>query len=154
MNTKMPRRFEEGLGYLIHHLMYAMRQTLSRQCRESGCNITAEELAVLMIISECETELGLTQTQIAETLAKDKAVITRLLNALSKEGLVLRTPDEHDRRVVRASLSESGCLAVERLRPILGKLLGKLYADISDEEFLVTRDVLQRLLSNLKSISK
>ncbi|GAV20805.1 transcriptional activatory protein BadR [Mariprofundus micogutta] len=152
MDTKMPRRFEEGLGYLIHHLMYAMRQTLARQCRESGCDITAEELAVLMIISEQEVEPGLTQTQIAETLAKDKAVITRLLNSLSREGLVLRTPDEQDRRIVRARLTKQGFEAVNRLRPVLGALLGQLYEGISDEEFLATKAVLQRLLSNLKSI--
>ncbi len=150
----MPRRFEEGLGYLIHHLMYAMRQALARQCRENGCDITAEELAVLMIISECEAELGLTQTQIAETLAKDKAVITRLLNNLSKEGLVLRAPDTDDRRVVRARLSEKGDEAIVRLRPVLAKLLAQVHDGISDEAFLATKDVLQRLLLNIKLINK
>ncbi|PJA32043.1 MAG: hypothetical protein CO187_06115 [Zetaproteobacteria bacterium CG_4_9_14_3_um_filter_53_7] len=154
MESHLPTRFEEGLGYLIHHLMYAMRQTLARHCRENGCQITAEELAVLMIISECKTEAGFTQTHIAETLAKDKAVITRLLNSLSKEGLVVRTPDADDRRVVRARLTEQGLAAVALLKPKLGELLGQVYGGISDAEFVATRDVLQRLLANLQGISK
>ncbi|OIO69945.1 MAG: hypothetical protein AUJ57_08660 [Zetaproteobacteria bacterium CG1_02_53_45] len=154
MESNTPMRFEEGLGYLIHHLMYAMRQTLARHCRENGCQITAEELAVLMIISECKTESGFTQTSIAETLAKDKAVITRLLNHLSKEGLVVRTPDAEDRRVVRAHLTDKGNAAVALLKPKLGELLKQVYSGISEAEFLATRIVLQRLLANLQSISK
>ena len=153
MDQRIPLRFDEGLGYYIHQLMYAMRQLLAAQCSTSGFSITAEELAVLMIVSQCEDRDGMTQKQIAETLAKDKAVMTRLLNSLEKHGLIRRAADESDRRVMRISLSSRGDEAVAALKPQLIALLQQVYDGISEDEFLQTRSVLQRLLGNIKKIS-
>jgi len=147
----MPSRFEDGLGYLVHHLMYAFRQLLSEQCAESGYAITSDELAVLMITAQGQGETGLKQTDIAATLAKDKAVITRLVNSLLKKGLLIRAVDSHDRRAVRVSLSASGTDAVAHLRPQLEQLLRKIYQDIDQQEFDTTRDVLTRILNNVSS---
>jgi|GEM_PF-1587406 len=153
MNVVMPKRFEDGLGYLVHHLMYAFRQTLAEQCLVSGYPITADELGIVMMLHQAGHELGLTQKQLADTLAKDKAVITRLLNSLAGKKLILRTADTKDRRVVRVSLTEAGLAAAETLRPKLMEVLKQAYSDISDEEFQLARDVLARMLSNVREIS-
>jgi DNA-binding MarR family transcriptional regulator len=151
MSIAMPKRFEDGLGYLVHHLMYAFRQALSGQCAGSGYAITSDECAVLLIISQAQGEEGLTQKEIATALARDKAVITRLLNSLSRKELVLRYADEQDRRVVRAGLTGQGADAVEHLRPSLEKLLVQVYRDIDQQEFEIARDVLCRMLKNVKA---
>jgi len=148
----MPTRFEDGLGYLVHHLMYAFRQLLSDQCAQSGYAITSDELAVLMITAQGQGEAGLKQTDIAATLAKDKAVITRLVNSLLKKGLVLRQADQRDRRAVRVCLSADGANAVAHLRPQLEQLLRKVYGDIDQQEFDIARDVLARILNNVANI--
>ncbi|MDQ6982218.1 MAG: MarR family winged helix-turn-helix transcriptional regulator [Mariprofundus sp.] len=147
----MPMRFEDGLGYLVHHLMYAFRQMLSEQCAKSGYAITSDELAVLMITAQGQGETGLKQTDIADTLAKDKAVITRLVSSLLKKKLVIRAADCHDRRAVRVCLSAEGSDAVAHLRPQLELLLRKIYRDIDQQEFDITRDVLTRILNNVSS---
>lgn len=59
--------------------------------RQSGYAITSDELAVLMITAQGQGGSGLKQTEIATTLAKDKAVITRLVCSLLKKGLVALT---------------------------------------------------------------
>lgn len=153
MSVALPKRFEDGLGYLVHHLMYAFRQMLSEQCAASGYPITADELAVVMMISQSKERAGLTQKQLADTLAKDKAVITRLLNSLENKELVVRATDRLDRRVVRTSLTKQGLEAAEMLRPKLMEILKLAYSDISEEEFLLTRDVLGRMLKNVKAVS-
>jgi len=150
----MPTRFEDGLGYLVHHLMYAFRQMLSEQCAQSGYAITSDELAVLMITAQGQGDSGLKQTAIAATLAKDKAVITRLVNSLLKKGLVVRAADPHDRRAVRVCLSDDGAAAVHHLRPQLEGLLYQIYRDIDQQEFDVARDVLHRILHNVKAIKE
>lgn len=153
MTVAIPKRFEDGLGYLVHHLMYAFRQMLAEQCAASGYPITADELGVVMMIHQSEEKQGLTQKQLVDTLAKDKAVITRLLNSLAAKSLVVRATDEADRRVVRASLTEQGVKAAEKLHPKLMEILKQAYSDISEEEFLLTRDVLGRMLKNVKGVS-
>jgi len=149
MNMSMPLRFEDGLGYLVHHLMYAFRQCLAEQCANSGYAITSDELAVLMITAQNQAESGLKQTEIAATLAKDKAVITRLVNSLSKKGLVVRAADQQDRRAVRVCLSPAGSQAVTHLQPQLEQLLRRIYADIDQQDFDTTRDVLARILKHV-----
>jgi len=148
----MPARFEDGLGYLVHHLMYAFRQMLSEQCAQSGYAITSDELAVLMITAQGQGEAGLKQTELTVTLAKDKAVITRLVSSLLKKGLVVRHADRHDRRAVRVCLSSDGADAVAHLRPQLEQLLRKIYRDIGQQEFDIARDVLTRILNQVETI--
>ena len=149
MSIKIPTRFEDGLGYLIHHLMYSFRQKLSEQCAQSGYAMTADELAVLMITAQGQGENGLKQTEIAAILAKDKAVITRRINSLLKQGLVVRTTDNKDRRAVRISLSADGVAAVAHLRPQLEQVFRRIYRDIDQQEFEIARDVLMRILHNV-----
>ncbi len=150
----MPTRFEDGLGYLVHHLMYAFRQMLSEQCAESGYAITSDELAVLMITAQGQGETGLKQTDIAAALAKDKAVITRLVSSLLKKDLVIRDTDRRDRRAVRVHLSTTGIDAVAHLRPQLEQLLHRIYRDIDQQEFDTARDVLGRILNNVRAIKE
>ncbi len=150
----MPTRFEDGLGYLIHHLMYAFRQKLSEQCARSGYAMTADELTVLMITAQGQSENGcrqngLKQADIAAILAKDKAVITRRINSLLKQGLVVRTTDNKDRRAVRISLSADGVAAVAHLRPQLEQVFRRIYHDIDQQEFDIARGVLMRILHNV-----
>jgi len=149
LGIKPPTRFEDGLGYLIHHLMYAFRQLLSEQCAESGYAMTADELAVLMITAQGQGENGLKQTDIAAILAKDKAVITRRINSLLKQGLVVRTADSEDRRAVRVCLSTDGAAAVAHLHPQLEQVFRRIYRDIDQQEFDIARDVLMRILHNV-----
>jgi len=154
MSIRMPTRFEDGLGYLVHHLMYGFRQMLSEQCAQSGYAITSDELAVLMITAQGQGEAGLKQTDIAATLAKDKAVITRLVNSLRKKGLLIREVDSQDRRAVRVRLSVDGAEAVDHLRPQLEQLLRRIYRDIDQQEFDLARNVLARILNNVTNIEK
>lgn len=154
MSISTPTRFEDGLGYLVHHLMYAFRQMLSEQCTQSGYAITSDELAVLMITAQGQGGTGLKQTEIAATLAKDKAVITRLVCSLLGKGLVIRDIDQHDRRAVRVRLSVDGVAAVDHLRPQLEQLLRRIYRDIDQQEFDSACNVLRRILSNVTSIEK
>jgi len=152
MGIKPLTRFEDGMGYLIHHLMYAFRQLLSEQCAQSGYAMTADELAVLMITAQGQGEAGLKQTDIAATLAKDKAVITRRVNSLLKQGLVVRTADHKDRRAVRVCLSADGKAAVAHLRPQLEQVFRRIYGDIDQQEFDIARDVLMKILHNVNGL--
>jgi len=147
----LPRRFEDSLGYLLHHLMYAFRQGLARRCAEQGYKVTHEEIMVLMLLKQDD---GLTQTQIAEVLAKDKAVITRLLNRLVKMEYVERLPDKSDRRLVRAFLTKEGTGLAQRLFPMVLDYVSDALDKVDHQELDLTFCVLRRILGNLQQLNE
>lgn len=148
MAVRLSEKFEDGLGYLVHHLLYAFRQGWSRECARTGYRVTPEEMAVMALLRH---EDGLRQTELSAKLAKDKAVITRTLTRLDGEGLVERRHDPADRRVVRAFLTDDGRRALEALFPLLMDYLRRTLHDISQEDFDITCRVLRRIITNLSS---
>ena len=153
MNVKAPARFEDGLGYLVHHLMYAFRQKLACRCSEQGYNLTSDECGVLMLLMQGDARgSGLTHGQMAETLAKDKAAITRLVNSLHQQGLVDRNADARDRRIMRVRLTDKGREAAVRLRSIIEQLHRQVFVGIEQDEFDACRDVLGRVLTNISAM--
>jgi len=144
------QRFEDSLGYLVSHLMYAFRQGMVHRCGEAGFSITHEELGVLVLLRRQD---GATQTQLANTLAKDKAVITRLLNRLVGKAFVERRPDPADRRVVRAFLTIDGTKTIQCIHPMLLDYVTTAIHGVTQDEFDATCVVLRRILGNLEAIN-
>jgi len=150
-NAAVSQRFEDSLGYLVNHLMYAFRQGIVRKCGEAGFAITHEELGVLVLLRR---EDGATQTHLANTLAKDKAVITRLLNGLVRKDFVERRPDPVDRRIVRAFLTAGGTKAIQCIHPILMDYVATAIHGVNQDEFSAACTVLRRILSNLQELNE
>jgi len=150
-DATVSQRFEDSLGYLVNHLMYAFRQGIIRKCGLAGFAITHEELGVLVLLRR---EDGATQTRLANTLAKDKAVITRLLNGLVKKNYVERRPDSTDRRVVRAFLTSGGRHAIQCVYPILMDYVTAAIHGVTQDEFNETCAVLRRIISNLEAVNR
>jgi len=149
MSVATPERFEDGLGYLVHHLMYAFRQQLAARCARHGLKLTSEECAVLTLLRQ---EGSLTHKQMAQTLAKDKAALTRLVSSLEKAGLVQRQTDPRDRRAIRASLTARGRQAAQCLRQVFEELHALIHAGIEPAEFEICRAVLAKILANLRAL--
>ena len=151
MNVKLPDRFEDSLGYLVHHLLYAFRQGIVRRFAVAGFPVTHEELGVLVLLMRDD---GLTQTHLAETLAKDKAVITRLLDGLVKKHWVERRPGVTDRRLVRAFLTPEGTHVARSVFPLLMDYVSEALNGVSQEELDITFTALRRIIGNLKQMNE
>ncbi len=142
-----PEKIEDGIGFLANQLSFALRQNATRECEAIGYKATPEGLGILFLLSRQD---GLPQSQISEFLAKDKAAITRLLNALEKEGLVRRDHDKDDRRVVHSHLTPKGKKAVEDIIPAFHSFFIEVFDGIDVDEFDVARKVLRQIIANLK----
>lgn len=142
-----PDRFEDAISYLVNQVLHALRQGVAGACEAVGYKITPEAVAVLFVLSR---ENGVSQSRIADILAKDRAVVTRLLSMLVEEGWVERIPDAQDRRVIRAHLTKSGEQALSQMLPAVSNFMQfKVLRDVSDEEFDVACRVLRKMLSNI-----
>ncbi|HXH72832.1 MAG TPA: MarR family transcriptional regulator [Mariprofundaceae bacterium] len=149
MSIELPEKFEDGLGYLVHQLMYGLRRNFIRESERAGMRVTPEEMVVVVLLYQ---RGGLTQTELAGTLAKDKAVITRMLAQLQKRGLVRREADAGDRRVVRSYLTDEGKKSFEELQPLLDSFIRRAIEGLSQAEFDFTRLNLRRIIDNLEAM--
>ncbi|MBP3942317.1 MarR family transcriptional regulator [Sphingobacteriaceae bacterium WQ 2009] len=73
----------------------AMSRRMQRNFKEVGIAITAEQWSILYNLW---MEEGLTQQELANRTFRDKPSITRLINNLEKQKLVIRVNDKEDRR--------------------------------------------------------
>lgn len=73
-------------------------------------------------------------TALAQHLALDASTITRQVARLVESGLVIREPDQEDRRAVRHRLTPAGRRELRTLRRARRELFAELLEDWSEEE--------------------
>jgi DNA-binding MarR family transcriptional regulator len=78
----------------------------------AGLGLTITQIRVLFILRENE---GLTARALAETLRVTPSTLTRIMDRLVRDGLVVREEDPDDRRLVRHSLTVTARDTVEAI---------------------------------------
>lgn len=89
---------------------------------------------------------GATVNEVRDQLTDPRADVTRLLDRLQRDGLVARSHDRKDRRVVRIRLSDRGRAL---LRDIDGPLLAihrSQFSNFRPDEFKNLKRLLQRIV--------
>lgn len=150
MTIKLPERFEDGLGYLIHQLMFLFRQGFARKFNQAGLSISPEEMITLVVLKQ---NGPLKPTELASILAKDKAVITRALDHLNEEGLLRRVQDTEDRRAIKVNITKKGEQVFQRFFPLVREFICQILSGVSQKDYDVTRKVLSKMIENCKDLS-
>jgi DNA-binding MarR family transcriptional regulator len=88
---------------------------------------------------------GVTQTQIAEDLNKDKTTITRMVDTLVKKGKLERRVSDEDRRAFHIYVTQDTRKAVEEVSPHFEKNGKDLEEIISKEDYETTLKVLNQI---------
>jgi DNA-binding MarR family transcriptional regulator len=83
---------------------------------------------------------------LAEQLFTDPTTLTRNLQPLHRQGLVVIAPDRRDRRVRWVSLSKDGREAFERARPAWREAQSYVRKLIGDDETAALHDTLDHVL--------
>jgi DNA-binding MarR family transcriptional regulator len=104
---------------------YSISQELIRAIRQIGRinwtgrrnadNFTPSEKMTLFVIRKCmkEDSNGLKASELSNILCVSSPTVTQMVNVLEAKGMLERTPDPDDRRVVRIRLTEAGRQAVD-----------------------------------------
>lgn len=90
-------------------------------------------LTVLLMLQE-ESGRILKAKDIAKTTGKSRPAITRMIEKLSEEGLVLVDEDDIDGRVKRLMLSEAGMQLLEKIVPEYNERVRIMSAKLSIED--------------------
>lgn len=111
---------------------------------EGRFNITRREWRILAIAC---MHPALTGTALAEAAALDTARCSRAVSTLCEKGLLKRTRDTKDTRVVHVSVTELGMQRYKEVMPIVASLNEEIFQDLSAAEMVALSSMLDRISS-------
>ncbi|MFS0822071.1 MarR family winged helix-turn-helix transcriptional regulator [Bacillus sp. 1P02SD] len=116
-----------------------------------GSDLTNEQHYTLRYINKVGSS---TSTELAEVFEVKKSAITAIINRLFEKGLIQRTRDENDRRIVYLTLSNEGNELFTKTEERVHKLVESIIGEFSEEEivqFLKTYEKLNGILQQIKN---
>ncbi len=137
---------DELFAILNGRISMLINRYLYNKFREANLGITVEQWTVLACLWEKDK---VTQQTLSEITFRDQPSITRLIDNLEKRNLVVRVSDPSDRRTKLIYLTEQGMALEHRSTEIIGAAVNKVLFDISDENVLICRNTLKKVLDNL-----
>ena len=140
-------KLDNVICFVAYRTSLHVRQYRTKEFKNYGYDITTEQWRVLHRIWE---EDGLSQHEIAKRLFKQGPNITRILDDLEKDGLVIRKSTENNRRKYRLFLTEKGKAITGELRIIAKNVLKKACHGIDEKEIALAIDVLNRMYQNIE----
>ncbi len=98
-------QFETSFGRALGMAHTAMFRYLAKLMKEKNLPITPEQFGVLTHLWRND---GLPQSELAVCTNRNRANVTRIIDILEREGIVVRKDDPNDRRVFRIYLTDLG----------------------------------------------
>ena len=97
---------------------------------------------VLLILHH---HLATTQKEIVDRAQLDKGQVSRIVERLINEGLLVSESDIEDKRVLKLRLTSAGHEMISRLLPVMRQRLSHLLSPFSDKEVTTLLEFLDRL---------
>ncbi len=129
-------------------LSAAINRKLYRSFRKLGLEITPEQWTVLYYLW---TRDGVTQQELCNVTFKDKPSMTRLIDNLEKQQLVMRMPGVTDRRINLIHLTEKGRDLEVATKPLVTAVMSTALEGFTDTEIEMAGIMLNKVFSNLKN---
>lgn len=105
--------------------------------------------AVLLFLKD---QKNCCQQVICDNLLIDKAAMVKVLDYLSKAGLIERVTNPNDRREHFIILSKKGEKQTSEIRKVVTYIEQKTFENVSKQEEMIFKKVLQRVGENLKEM--
>ena len=141
-------QFKRGELYSVINAMAAtaIARRMQKNFRTAGLEITIEQWSILYHLWK---EDGQNQQQLCDKTFRDKPSITRLLDNLEKQGLVVRKASESDKRVNYIFLSSTAKNLQNDTIEIANQTMDEALVGISKDEIETVKNVLQKVYDNL-----
>jgi DNA-binding MarR family transcriptional regulator len=130
----------DHLGYFIRRLQIWVFQDFIRAL--APIDIRPAQYSVLVVIA---ANPGLSQSDLAATLAIERARLVRLLDKLEKRGLTRRLNSRTDRRTHALQLTNRGHNVLRRAKALAAAHEARLTAALGDEQRRLMIGALKRL---------
>lgn len=125
----------------------AINRKLYRNFRQNNLEISPEQWTVLLFLWEKD---GVTQQELCNATFKDKPSMTRLIDNMERQHLVVRISDKKDRRTNLIHLTKTGREIEEKTRAIANQTLREALHGVNVEELKIIQEVLRKVFTNTK----
>lgn len=142
--------FERTFAWSMHDVQRLIRRNWARTFKASGSDLSEPQARILANLERQDG--GLTQTQLANELEMEKALLGRLLDRMEESGYVTREQDPEDRRARRVFINDQGMAALPDMREAARAVFAVALKDVPDAKIDTMLDVLATIKSNLSSL--
>ncbi len=116
----------------------------------SAYELGSREYDVLSALRRSGPPYALTASELGHAILFSSGSLTNLLERLEHAGLITRSKDPDDRRVVRVALSQAGCKLQEEAMTVALRQEERMIASISESERQTLARLLQSLLTDIE----
>ena len=138
-----------SIGQLLNHCAHLARQYMDRQLR--AYQVTPVQSFSLIYLHRQEGTSEVTQRDLERELRLKAPTVNGIVDRMVEKGLITRTTSRTDGRCRVLELSEKGREAVDTFQAIVRRSEELICAELSEQEELLLRDLLTRLIANLEN---
>ncbi|BBO74221.1 transcriptional regulator [Desulfosarcina widdelii] len=140
----------KSLGHLAGLTSRLLSQALATRFQAADIDMTAEQWGAILVLLDGD---AITQKQLGEQLYLEKSSVSRLLDGLERRGWIVRTKDPKDSRQKLVAATPKVLETAERCAVIATALLEDAQRGMTEEEQLVCRSFLSRIIANLHELT-
>jgi MarR family transcriptional regulator, organic hydroperoxide resistance regulator len=153
LTISRPELLADGRDRQFRHLVHALfgfaaHHERIRSGHGRAIGLAGIEYTVLISIAHLSLDGDVNVKTVADHLYLSGAFITSVTQRLLKLGMIHKKIDTGDRRRVALTVSSKGRAALERLAPIQRQVNDVEFGCLSQEEFEVLTDIVDRLIDS------
>jgi DNA-binding MarR family transcriptional regulator len=144
--TYEPRK---GIGHLMHRVRTEILAAVDRELQGDE-HLGAMEVTSAQFIILATLSMGIAKSasDLCKGISYDAGAMTRMIDRLEEKGLLRRSRDPGDRRLVNLELTEKGSAALPRMRDVSMKVLNRFLQGFTKAEARQLEGFLTRMLEN------
>jgi DNA-binding MarR family transcriptional regulator len=104
-------------------------------------DISSQQMAILLMLRR---KLATTPLEMSKMLGMDTGLMTRMLDKLEAKGLLVRSRDRQDRRVVNLSLTKDGTAVADQVPEVAVEVLNARLKAFTKDEVAELRRLLRK----------
>lgn len=143
----MRYNFNDSFGFVLVKIGRLIENRLKTNFEKEGINVTPQQWSAL---THLWNEDGISQQKLADAFSKDKTSITRLLNNMEKNELIIRKQDINDKRNKMVFLTYKAKLIKRDSIKVAEQTLVEMLEGVDHKEVKLSKKVLKKISKNLE----
>ena len=134
----------ETLASNLFGLLLRMQRLINRRMAEQGASLARTKLLLFL-----DRRGPARAADIADFFDNAPRTVTEAIDGLERDGLVIRSPDAHDRRVKQVSITDRGRRVIAETEPLRRELIDGVFGVLDTGEQAQLGAILDKLLPAL-----
>lgn len=127
-----------------------MATLVMERFKQHRLNLTIEQWVTLKMLHQ---EDGRIQNDLAMITNRNKTSLTRLINTMEKNDLVIRKSHELDKRIKLIFLTAKGKSVFKKTFPIMERLIEEIHFGVKEKEVEMLISILKKIQTNISKIA-